>query len=134
MPYTLRHTDTPMRIAEREWAMADRISFTKFTSCVGVLALSDDNQIIAIHLSLQDEEGNPFTAADVNQVMLVLRDHNYAPDSVRVIGQISVWTVSAADAWNALAIALDPMSPFPLGDGTYGAMVDEENNIQLTAD
>ncbi|MEW6734679.1 MAG: hypothetical protein AB1489_25365 [Acidobacteriota bacterium] len=133
MPYTLNQAANVMQIAECEWGVAQTIQFTRFTSCIGVLAkVTGVNSVIGIHLVLIDGQGNQFTAGDVATVTQVLNAQNYDANTVLIIGQIAVWQESANAAYNALVTALNPQETYPLANGTYGATVTAGGQIELT--
>lgn len=132
MAYILKQARNPLAIAERRWAVADRIRFTKFTAGIAVLALTDDNRVIAVHLPLFDEDNTLISADDVGQVADLLQEQNYDPATVRINGQFAVWMGSAPEAWNALMISLNPTNTFPLAEGSFGAAVGEQGRVELT--
>lgn len=133
MPYALILAGNPMAIAECEYGAAGAIKFTPFTSCIGVLAkVQGQNQVIGVHLVMVDAADNTFTAADVPLVTQALTALNYDPTTVLIIGQIAYWENSAAAAYNALVVALNPADTYQLADGTYGATIDASGDIELT--
>lgn len=132
MPYILNQARNPLAIAERKWAVADRIRFTKFTAGIAVLALTDDNRVIAVHLPLFDDENHLISADDIGQVVDLLQAQNYDPGSVRITGQFAVWIGSAPEAWNALMISLNPIGTFPLAEGSFGAAIGDQGRVELT--
>lgn len=130
MPYTLTETDDPNAIAECQYGQASAVMFTKFTSCIGILAkVTGAQEVIGIHLVMVDAEGNTFGEADVPQVINVLSGRNYDPADVLIIGQISAWERSAAAAYQKLIETLPPRDKFPLGDGVYGGEIRADGRI-----
>lgn len=133
MPYTLNQAANVMAIAEREWGVAQTIQFTPFTSCIGVLAkVKGQIQVIGVHLGLYDGQSNPFTAEVVTLIKSVLTNRNYDPATVIIIGQIAVWEKSAAVPYQTLLTTLSPVNTYPLANGTYGATINTDGQIELT--
>ena len=78
MPYTLNHAGNAMQIREREYATGNPVRFTAFTSCLGLMAWAADeneNAIRAVHLSLLNENDQPFDEDAVGQVLTRLLDY-----------------------------------------------------------
>ena len=124
MPYVLNPAANAMAIGECEWGTAGTIQFTKFTSCVGVLAkVVGANNVIGIHLVMVDGNGNTFSAADVALVTNVLTAQNYDNTTCMIIGQIAYWTESNNAAYTALFNALNNPATYQFGDGVYGATI-----------
>lgn len=132
MPYVLAQAANNMAIAECEWGNAGTIQFTRFTSCVGVLAkVAGADNVIGIHLVMVDANGNTFGAADVPLVTQVLTAQGYDNTTCMIIGQIAYWTQSNNAAYTALVNALNNPDTFQLDDGVYGATI-TEGAIELT--
>lgn len=132
MPYTLTQAANVQAIAECEYGTAQSIMFTKFTSCLGILAkVQGQDQVIGIHLVLVDSNSNTFGAGDVATVTGVLAGQNYDPATVIIIGKISFWEASAGPAYNALVTALQPTATYQFADGTYGAQIDGNHEIEI---
>lgn len=133
MPYTLQPAGNVMAIAECEYGTAQSIMFTRFTSCIGILAkVQNQDRVIGIHLVLVDNNSNTFGAGDVPTVTGVLAGQNYDPATVMIIGRISYWQESANAAYTALTNALHPVETYQLGDGVYGADINAQHEIELT--
>ena len=91
MPYTITETTNPLKIEERECASGPEIKFTKFTSCIGVIA-KKGGTLTAVHLSVVDQYGTVFSAEDVDTVFnLVLPKAPQKADAVTVFGCIEFW-------------------------------------------
>tara|TARA_R110002049_G_scaffold210604_1_gene381505 strand:- start:38059 stop:38499 length:441 start_codon:yes stop_codon:yes gene_type:complete len=117
MPYVfIQATDTEA-IAEREWGKADEIMFTAFTSCIGIMAIKDD-QVIGVHLTLRDDT-NAVTNADIDTAIGLLDGGAYPV----VIGAISAWEASAAAVYQHLVDTLHPVEQYGYGDGTFGGEI-----------
>jgi hypothetical protein len=109
-----------MVIEEREWGTGQPIQFTKFTSCIGVLAkVAGQNQVIGIHLSILDENGNVFTAAVVPQITGVLAGQGYDNTTCQIFGMIDIWENELPAAYGALVAALNNPVQAQREDGTY---------------
>lgn len=133
MAYTLTQASNPMSIGEQQYGSGGSIQFTKFTSCIGVIAkVKNKKEVIGIHLVMIDEDGNKFSTGDVSTVTGVLNGASYDPNQVVLIGAISYWTESNKAAYDALVKAIKPTNTYPLADGVYGATIDEDGLIELT--
>jgi hypothetical protein len=128
MTYTLDLAKDEMAIGEREYGIGQEVKFTTFTSCIGILALTNESQIIAIHLALMDED-DWFSSTDIPTIQAVLNDHsNHGEYEIQLVGQISFWESPLngplSEAYTALVAALNP-SKFVSHerDGTYGAKI-----------
>ena len=99
-------------IAEQQWQIGNPIKFTKFDSCIGVVAaLPDEKMIIGIHLVLIPKGKTAvMSPGDVGMVGAVLTRKGYRRENPLVIaGQVSTWTSQASKTLAALsALALDP--------------------------
>lgn len=132
MPYTLTQAADNMAIAECQWGCAGTLQFTKFTSCIGVLAkVAGADRVIGIHLVMVDANGNTFSAGDVDLVTTVLTDQGYDNTTCTIIGQITYWTQSNNAAYTALFNALNNPATYQLADGVYGATI-SGGAIELT--
>ena len=76
MPYVFTQATDTEAIAEREWGKADEIMFTAFTSCIGIMAIKDD-QVIGVHLTLRDDT-NAVTNADIDTAIGLLDGGAYS--------------------------------------------------------
>lgn len=135
MPYTFSAATNVLKIAEQEYGSGAEISFTKFTSCIGVIA-KKGSTLTAAHLVMKakDKDETLFgtgTAAD----LLALMPDTY--DKVTIIGCIALWenpqnNVQAAfQKLTAGLKTLEKVQQYPLASGTYGAKVDGDD-IELT--
>jgi len=52
MPYVFSQAADTEAIAEREWGKAAQIMFTGFSSCIGIMAIKN-NEVIGVHLPWQ---------------------------------------------------------------------------------
>jgi hypothetical protein len=118
MAFAYSEAQDDQAVAERQWAKADTIMFTKFTSCIGLMGVKDD-QVIGVHLPLRDDQ-NAVTNGDVDAAIALL---DGAANPV-IIGAISAWKASASDVFDHLVANLNPVEQYALGDGTYGGSVD----------
>lgn len=124
MPYVLTQAANVMAIDECEFGTAGTIQFTKFTSCIGILAkVTGANQVIGIHLVLINTAGDQFSMADVLHVQQRLTALNYDNTTCMIIGQVAVWERSNQQAYNALVAGLNNPKIYPFGDGVYGATI-----------
>ena len=95
MPYTITETTNPLKIEERECASGPEIKFTKFTSCIGVVA-KHGPVLTGVPLVMLGSNGGrdyvPFSPTDVSRVMTVLRQNpTAAADRITLFGFIDAW-------------------------------------------
>lgn len=132
MAYTLKKADSPVAIKEREYAVGNLIKFSKFTSCIGIIALVQPQGMIGIHLVLQDDGDAPISEAVVHAVKSELETWKYLRTSMIILGQISVWKKSAPKILDDLRALGLHVEEYPLGDGVYGARLTTTGKIELT--
>ena len=133
MPYSVTPAKDAGSIKEQEYASAKQITFTKFTSCIGVIAKKADT-LTAVHLVMVDPNGVRFdTTAAATVIGILPKD----PDAVTVFGCIDSWenpanTVLAAfQKLTAPYSALKKYQQYTFGQGTYGAKIDGDD-IEIT--
>ncbi|KJE34939.1 hypothetical protein UF64_09495 [Thalassospira sp. HJ] len=119
MAFAYTEAQSAQAVAELQWAKADKIMFTKFTSCIGLMGIKDD-QVIGVHLPLRDDH-NAVTNDDIDAAIALL-DGVVNPV---IIGAISAWKASASDVFTHLVDTLNPVEQYPYGDGIYGGSVDD---------
>lgn len=117
MAFSFSEADDPQAVAEREWAKADTVMFTKFTSCIGLMGIKD-SKVIGVHLPLRDAD-NLVTTGDIDSAIGLL---DGAQNPV-VIGAVSAWKASVSDVYDHLVATLTPVEEYSYGDGTYGGSV-----------
>lgn len=117
MSYVFIQTADTEAIAEREWGKAFQIMFNFFSSCIGIMAIKD-NQVIAVHLPLRDGN-NAVTNDDIDTAVGLLDGGAYPV----VIGSISAWEASASAVYQHLVDTLRPVEQYAYGDGTYGGEI-----------
>ena len=125
MPYSLSVAKDAGAIKEQEYASAKEVTFTAFTSCIGVIAKKSDT-LTAVHLVMVDKSGNKFDTTAAATVIGVLPKD---PDAVTIFGCISVWenpkneVQAAFQKLTAAYSSLKKYQQYSWGDGTYGAKV-----------
>ena len=117
MAYVFTKANDTEAIAECEWGKADEIMFTGFSSCIGIMAIKD-NEVIGVHLPLRDAN-NAVTDADIDTAIGLLDGGTFPV----VIGSISAWKASASSVYQYLLDTLKPVDQFSYGDGTYGGEI-----------
>ncbi|MGB0523419.1 MAG: hypothetical protein ACPGJS_10695 [Flammeovirgaceae bacterium] len=130
MPYNLSQGGNAMAIAEQEYATAGEIKFTAFTSCIGIIS-RDKTKITGIHLVIIGKDKTPFNDNVIPEIVRILGSY----DQVWVIGSTGIWENPAngvSAAYEKLIKALKNPSIYPLADGTYGAKLDEDGDLELT--
>ncbi len=119
-----------MAIAEQEYATAGTIQFTAFTSCIGIISRSG-TQITGIHLVIKSADDTLFNDAVIPVITGILGNY----DQVWVIGRTGLWENPQNGvnvAYDHLIAALTNPAIYPLADGTYGARLDAQGNLELT--
>jgi len=109
-------------IAEREYASAEEIKFTPFTSCIGVIA-KEGATLTAVHLTVLDDKEHKFCTIDAARVIGCLPTK---PDKVKIVGCIDVWLHpdnKVQAAFEKLTGSLKNLQTLNWGDGTYGAKI-----------
>lgn len=86
MSYTLSEARSEDSIDERRYAEGDRLRFTTFNSCIGIVGV-DGGELIGVHLSLVDESGSAFDRTAADEVARVLSGCS----SVVIFGQVDFW-------------------------------------------
>lgn len=87
MPYKLKLTNDAKKIKEQEYATAESIMFTTFTSCIGVIA-KKGTALTAVHLVMKADDETLFDEQAATQVLSVL------PDTYE-----KVWIIGCTDLW-----------------------------------
>lgn len=122
MAYKFSKAGNPMAIAEQEYGIDKEIKFTKFTSCIGVIAKRNDT-LYAVHLVMVGKEDDPFNeTAAVDVVGLFPK----LPEKVTIVGCIDDWKNNVGKAYLKLISAIKSLEKYEtLGknDGTYGAKI-----------
>jgi hypothetical protein len=96
MAYTLTKTNDALSIAEQQYATAqNKLMFTMFTSCIGVVAKKGD-KLTGVHLVIVGEppvpgQEGPRFGADASDVPNVIAKLNLPADAVCVFGCFDVW-------------------------------------------
>ncbi|MDZ8223706.1 hypothetical protein [Nostoc sp. ChiVER01] len=122
MAYSIHKAKNAQEIKEREYGIADQmIKFTKFTSCLGIVAINNEGKLIGIHLSVVDENGDAFSPTVVPLVTSLVRSD---PRKVVFVGHNYLWEENLPVAYNELKNALQPSDTTDGEDGTYQAVIE----------
>lgn len=122
MPYVINPAGNAMAIAEREVGVAPNIQFTTFTTCFGVVVLHAGN-LTAIHLAMRAADNSLFDVVAAGTVLGLL-PVGYTRSMT--IGHLAMWAspINGVSAGYLHLIGqLTNLTPYQLGDGTYGADV-----------
>lgn len=120
MAYTFTQAQNPLAIAEQQWATAETVTFTKFTSCIGVLGYNTTTRrVTGVHLVIISSDGTPFDAAAATQTISLLGTYNRSV----IIGQTPFWEDNVPAGYNALVKGLRNLTIIPTGDGIYGGRI-----------
>ena len=108
MALVLDRAKSGISIAECEWAAAPLIRFAYFTSCIGIVAKQRNTaSVVGIHLVIDKFAATAAdTDADVREVLRVLKEAEYQPDTVRIVGCLGMWELGKPVAFAALRTAL----------------------------
>ena len=82
-----------MKIKEQQFATAAEIMFTKFTSCIGVIAKKGD-MLTGIHLVMIADDFSEFDSTAAIAALKLLPER---PDYFYVIGHVNMWKSSKTD-------------------------------------
>jgi hypothetical protein len=129
VPYTISKANDPLKIEEREYASAEKIMFTAFTSCIGVIA-KKGAKLTAIHLVMIDKDENIFSPNDATNVLQLLPT---APDAVAIFGCVSLWenpqnkVLSGFQKLTGTFQNLTKYQKSTFAPGTYGASIDGDD-------
>lgn len=124
MPYTLTPGNAGA-LAEREYAIAPGIAFTGFSSCIGVIARTNQS-LLGIHLVLVVDD--LFSTGDAIDVASRVQQSAPLAQEIVICGVSDTWRYSATGAYGALLERLrvrcnnireDP----DRGDGQYSASI-----------
>ena len=133
MAYPLTGTTTATAIKEREYATAAVIKFTKFTSCIGVIAKKGD-EMTAVHLAMRATDGSDFDTAAATAVLDLLPKD---PDAAAIFGCISMWenpdnrVLAGFQKLTGTLETLTKFQKYTFVDGEYGAKI-EDGDIEIT--
>jgi hypothetical protein len=147
MPYNFRKSLLgPLCIQEQEFDTVnsnDELIFSKFTSCIGVIAKSGGT-LTGVHLVLWgvDKFSNSTDSFPFNRqaAAQVIRQLPRVPDEICLIGHITVWNdpkqAGAEQNHGFLNLIgqlnqLARVQAFPKGDGIFGAKI-VGNRIEIT--
>jgi len=70
MAYAYTEAQDAQAVAELQWAKANTVMFTTFTSCIGLMGIKDD-KVIGVHLPLRDG-ANAVTNDDIDAAIALL--------------------------------------------------------------
>lgn len=122
--YSLTETTNLTAIAECQYAIGDKLKFTKFTSCLGLFCkIKDSTKLIGIHLVLFDENDVPFTLADVATVRTVLENWDAELETGWVVGCLDFWSSEIKSAFLEIFGDIDRERILNSDSGFYSAEV-----------
>jgi hypothetical protein len=125
MPYSFKCTQNATAIEEQKYAIGQEVRFTKFTSCLGVIA-QQGSSLIGVHLVIVSDEGEVFN----DTVTDVLADLLKSYEVKTVIGKTDFWQGSISDAYSYLLRRLGNPPRVSVDDGVYGGKLNE-GKLQL---
>lgn len=133
MGYNFTAAANPLAIAEQEYATADTIMFTTFTSCIGVIA-KKGTQLTAIHLVMTARDGTLFNQVTASRIIFEVLPANY--DKVLIIGCTDLWKNPQNNVLNGFNTlrgqikALEDVQIYNWTSGIYGAHL-EGGDIEI---
>ncbi|TDF41456.1 hypothetical protein EYS14_00940 [Alteromonadaceae bacterium M269] len=125
MPYPLTQTSNGTSIAEQEYAYATEVRFTKFTSCLGIIAKQGSN-LIGIHLVIVSNQETVFDNKAADDVAALLSGY----ENITVIGKTGFWLDNLEAPYKYLLSRLGNPPTINVEDGIYGGKLNE-GKIQL---
>jgi len=132
MSYKFNKAGNPMSIKEQEYGSGSEIKFTKFTSCIGVIAKKYD-VLHAVHLVMKGKDGIFDSAAAIDVVGLLPS----LPEKVTIFGCIALWqnpengVDKAFQKLLASIKSVEKYQQYTFGEGIYGAKIDGKD-IEIT--
>lgn len=118
--YEISEASDSGSIGEQEVGSGDSITFTKFSSCIGIVGKKGDGSLVGIHLVRFGGDGEPFQLSDVPTVKASLS----GVSDIQIIGMTDFW---GEDILTAIGGTVVPGS-----DGVYSANTDESGKIVVT--
>jgi hypothetical protein len=118
MPYTFTPGGNPAAIAEQDYAAAASVTFTRFTSCIGLLA-RNGTKVTGVHLVMFSNTDTPFDNAAANAAVHLLGNYS----SIVVIGQVGMWQDNLTAPFQHLVAQLHNPQLINVNDGIYGGRV-----------
>jgi hypothetical protein len=134
MTYELKGTKFPMDIKDREYATDSNIQFSKFDSCIGVIARKD-GQLTGIHLVMFAEDDSKFDNDAAQTVSSLLGSGSY--DEIHIAGCVGTWKENVSSAYEDLKQLLQQKNngnEIKVTDndrGIYGAKI-TSGHIEIT--
>jgi hypothetical protein len=124
--YPVTKAASAIAVGETEYGIGPTVTFTKFTSCLGVICkIKDSSNVIGVHLVLIDSEGHKFTKDDVPAIEKVLTDNGAELDTGWVVGCLDKWSGEVKTEFYKLFEDFDGDRIMNSGDGVYSATVKE---------
>jgi hypothetical protein len=133
MAYTFSAAADATKIKEQEYASAAAIKFTKFTSCIGVIA-KKGGTLTAVHLVMKASDDTLFDAGAATAAIALIPAK---PDAVTIFGCISLWenpSNNVQAAFQKLTGAFSSLSKYQqytFGQGEFGAEISGDD-IDIT--
>ncbi len=119
MSYTIKTAPNPLNIKEREKGSANKIAFSYFDSCIGIITKSG-NTLSGIHLVMIDEKDKVFNEEDAQDVLKYVGT-NY--ENSMIVGCISLWKSSVYKGFSALTKGLKSVEYDDRDSGYYSAEI-----------
>jgi hypothetical protein len=134
MPYQLKEGKDPLNIAEQEYASGKKLKFTKFTSCIGVVAKKGPT-LTAVHLVMVAKDESVFDPNDAVKVLELLPP---APDAVAIVGCIDLWeyrpngVLPAFQKLTGKFQTLKKYQRYAFDTGTPSASINDNDDIKIS--
>ncbi|AUB37513.1 hypothetical protein COO91_03458 [Nostoc flagelliforme CCNUN1] len=130
MVFTFPKTENYREIKEREHGInPDVIGFTAFTSCLGIVAILPDNNLIGIHMAILNEQDEVFGAdpQDIPNVLNLVKDNR----KVIIVGIEDCWGGELEETYTKLKEGLGNPPVILTEDGVFHAKKDGDNDIKV---
>ena len=118
MAYSFNMAKDPLNVAEQQYATAEEIRFTMFTSCIGLIA-RNNAVVTGVHLVMLSEDDTPFDNNAAQAAVDLLGEYQ----EVVVIGQANMWQHNLSAPYDHLIGLLENPTIRDLNDGVYGGRV-----------
>ncbi len=118
MTYRFSPAHDPMDIKEQEYQSAKEVRFSKFTSCIGVLAKNDEI-VTGVHLVIWSKDETRFDDAAARETVALLSRYQ----QVVVIGHTDLWESNLREQYKYLLSLIKGPHIINTNDGVYGGRV-----------
>ena len=116
MPYNFNAAENSMIIEEMQYGTGERIQFSPFSSCLGVVG-RNGTTVKGVHLVAVDAQGTEFN----NEIATAVKDLLTGCDEWIFMGFVNDWLSDYPDQMNIIKSLPNQKNSVNGGDGVYGA-------------